>query len=187
MLIDLEDLKKQLDLFGVDYTGYTDEDLDLLLSNTIKELMGYTNLPLQPVSHKTLIKDYYGDFLELDYYPIGEITEFKIGSKTLSGDDYVLDDTLGILYLNTKLNGLLLIKYTCVLPDDAINNLVNPLIVDMIRYGVTTGYSKDGVSTKYKEGDVEVNFDTSTSLGNLIQSRITDLKNKYYNVRIRVV
>ena len=74
-----------------------------------------------------------------------------------------------------------------MLPDDAINNLVNPLIVDMIRYGVTTGYSKDGVSTKYKEGDVEVNFDTSTSLGNLIQSRITDLKNKYYNVRIRVV
>ena len=122
----------------------------------------------------------------MDYYPVSEISNLKIGSKTLTSDDYVLDEEKGILYLHSQLSGMLVIEYVACLSDDVINSKVNPLLFDMLKYRLTTNFSNDGAISSIKEMDTSVNYDTSTSLGNLIQSRINNLKS-CYSIRIKVI
>ena len=184
-LIDVETLKTQLALEGVT-CELSDEDLQLLLTNVVNELTGTTNVPINPTNHKDIIRRFTGDMLELDYYPVRQITSLKIGSLELTSDDYVLDENLGILYFNSNLSGLLVIEYCCQVSDDVTTNVVNPLVFDIIKYRLTSNFSKDGVMSSMKEGDVSVNFDTSSSLGNLILGRIQDLKN-VYSIRIKVL
>lgn len=184
-LIDISSLRQQLSLEGINQE-FTDDELELLLTNIINELIGYTNAPIKPVTHKRIIRDFKSDMLELDYYPVTQISSLTIGSKTLSNDEYVLDETLGILYLHSNLCGLLSCQYVCKVSDDVIDNVINPLVFDMIKYRLTTNFSSNGVMSSVKEGDVQVNYDTSTSLGNLIQSRINNLKSTY-SIRIRVI
>lgn len=185
-LIDVEALKAQLDLEGISYDDFDDSQLELLLNNIQKELVGYTNVPISPTTHKRIIRNFHGDLCELEYYPVRQITSLKIGSRELTTDDYVLDEELGILYFNSHLCGMLVIEYCCQISEDMINNVVNPLIFDIIKYRLTTNFSNDGAVSSMKEGDVSVNYDTNSSLGNLIQGRIKDLKN-YYSIRIRMV
>ena len=184
-LIDVNSLKQQLNLEGITY-DYSDEDLELLLTNIVKEIIGYTNAPINPVTHKRIIRDFQSDMLELDYYPVSEISSLQVGSKTLSSDDYILDDTLGILYFHSVLSGILSCQYSCQLSESAIDNIINPLVFDMVKYRLTTNFSTTGVMSSVKEGDVSVNYDTSSSLGNLIQSRINNLK-ATYSIRIKVL
>lgn len=184
-LIDVENLKKGLELEGIS-TDMSDEDLGLLLTNVVKELMGNTNAPINPTNHKVILKNFCDDILELDYYPVRKINSFVIGSKTLTDEDYVLDEELGILYLHSNMSGLLVIEYCCQLSDDMISNIVNPLVFDIIKYRLTTNFSNNGDISSMKEGDVSVNYNTNSSLGNLIQSRIKDLKN-CYSIRIKVL
>lgn len=185
-LIDVTSLKQQLNIEGVTLEDYSDEELELLLTNLINELIGYTNAPIKPVTHKRIIRDFQSDMLELDYYPITEISSLQIGSKPISSTDYVLDESLGILYFNSILSGLLSCTYVCKLSDVVIDNIINPLVFDMFKYRLTTNFSTTGVMSSVKEGDVQVNYDTSTSLGNLIQSRINNLK-ATYSIRIKVL
>lgn len=185
-LLDIKTLKEQLNLENISYEGFEDSQLELLLTNIINELIGYTNAPINPTTHKRIIRDFKSDMLELDYYPVKEISNITVGSKTLSNDEYVLDETLGILYFNSKLSGLLTCEYVCEVSSDTIDNLINPLVFDMIKYRLTTNFSTNGVMSSVKEGDVSVNYDTSSSLGNLIQSRINNLK-MTYSIRIKVL
>ena len=184
-LIDVNSLKQQLNLERITY-DYSDEDLELLLTNIVKEIIGYTNAPINAVTHKRIIRDFKSNMLELDYYPVTSISSLQIGSTTLSGTDYVLDEALGILYFDTELSGLLLCEYTCKCSDDTIENIINPLVFDIVKYRLTSNFSTTGVMSSVKEGDVSVNYDTSTSLGNLIYGRMNNLK-ATYSVRIRVL
>ena len=81
---------------------------------------------------------------------------------------------------------MLVIEYVACLSDDVINSKVNPLLFDMLKYRLTTNFSNDGAISSIKEMDTSVNYDTSTSLGNLIQSRINNLKS-CYSIRIKVI
>ncbi len=184
-LITVEELKKQLTLQNVTF-DLSDEDLGLLLTNVTNELIGNTNVPITPTNHKSIIRDFKGDLLELDYYPIRSITSLKIGSKTLTNDDYILDDALGIVYFKSNLSGMLVVEYCCQISDDDISNIVNPLLFDIIQYRLSTNFTTDGVVSSVKEGDVSVNYDTNSSLGSLIQGRIKDLKSRY-SIRIKVL
>ena len=185
-LINVSKLKQQLDLEGISHDDFTDNQLELLLTNVVTELMGLSNVPIQATNHKTIVRDFVGDLLELDYYPVKNITSLKIGSKTLTADDYILDDNLGIVYFNSNLSGMLVVEYCCQISDDAISNIVNPLIFDIIKYRLTTNFTTTGVASSVKEGDVQVNYDTNSSLGSLIQGRINDLKS-CYSIRIKVL
>lgn len=184
-LISLNSLKKQLSIEGIT-PELSDEDLQLLLNNIVKEVIGYTNAPINPITKKTIIREFSSDMLELDYYPVKSITSCKVGSATLTSDDYVLDESLGILYFNTILSGMLVIDYVTQVSDDVIDNSINPLLVDMVKYRLTNQFSSTGVMSSVKEGDVQVNYDTSTSLGNLIYSRMNNLKSTY-SIRIRML
>ena len=186
-LITIEDLKTQLKLEGVE-PDLSDEDLELLLNNIVNELIGYTNVPITPVNHTTLIKDFYDDVLELDYYPVTEITSLRIGQKTLDCTEVLeaCDRDLGILYFKSPLRGFLNVEYSCQVSDTVIDTIVNPLLVDIIRYRLTNNFRDNGPVTSMREGDVSLNFDSNNSLGSLIQGRIKDLK-ALYSIKIRVL
>lgn len=184
-LITVSSLKEQLDLEGINH-DFTDSKLQLLLDNIVRELIGYTGAPINPVSHRKIVPDFRGNMIELDFYPVSSISSLRIGSKNLSANDYVLDDSLGILYFNSEMSGLLSCSYVVQVSVDTIENIINPLVFDMIKYRLTNNFSTTGVMSSVKEGDVQVNYDTSTSLGNLIQSRINNLKSTY-SIRIKVL
>lgn len=185
-LIDVETLKQNLTLENIEYEDYSDEDLELLLTNKTNELIGYTNLPINATNHKTIIRRYNGSMVELDYYPVDSITSLKIGDKEFTDDDYVLDQELGILYFELPVSGMLVCDYVSQLSDEFITNKVNPLLIDMIAYTLKDKFSGNGAITSMKEGDVSVNYDKDSSLGNLILSRINNLKS-YYSIRIRML
>ena len=184
-LINVPSLKELLDLEEIPY-DLADSQLELLLTNTIKDLTGKTNIPIQPIHHKTIEKKFDGDIIELDHYPVRQISSLKIGSKNLTDDDFVLDQDLGIIYFHQTFSGMLVVEYCSMASDDVIDNKVNPLVFDIIKYRLSGNFTDNGVMTSVKEGDVQVNYDTSSTLGNLIRDRIEDLKTSY-SIRIKVL
>ena len=184
-LIDLTNLKKQLGIENVSFQ-LNDEDLQLLLSNTILELSGLIGVPIEAENHKEIVRDFNNDMFQMSWYPVKAVSSVKVGSKTLSSDDYVLDEKLGILYFTTTLKGFLVVEYSCCLPDSVIDKKINSLVFDIIKYRLSNGFSMQGSVSSIKEMDTSINYDTSSSLGNLIQSRINNLKSSY-SVRIKVL
>lgn len=130
-------------------------------------------LPLTPQSSKKIEPHFDDDCILVENFPIQSITTFKIGNTILSEDDYILDESKGIIYLNNRSSGLLYLEYTFCLSE----NEYDPLLDLMVEYETDTGWNKNASSIKEK--DVTVNYDTSLGKGALIQSMINDLRNKY--------
>jgi hypothetical protein len=189
MTIDNElvtEFKQLLELENISFDDYSDEDLQLLLDNKLSELTNYTGINILPTSHKEIKRDWTGDTYEVDYYPISEITSLKVGSKNLTSDDYVLDEEKGILYFHYVLGGMLVLEYSSGFTSEVFASKVKPLLFDMGKYMLTNGSSGLGAMSSVKEGDVQVNYDTSSSLGGLIIARMNNLRASY-QCRIRMV
>ena len=182
----VDEFKSLCNLEKISLNDLSDNDIKLLLQTKISELSAYTGLELCPSNHKEIKRDFSNDVYEVDFYPVKEISNFTIGSKTLTSDDYVLDAERGILYLHSNMSGMLVIEYVSCLPDSVILSKIKPLLFDMGKYMVTTNFSTNGTISSVKEGDVQVNYDTSSSLGGLIMARIDNLKNSY-STRIKVI
>lgn len=75
-------------------------------------------------------------------------------------------------------------SYSSGLPYFIVKSIITPLVTDMIIYSITN--NSDGDISSIKEGDVSINYDNSTTLGNRINARITDLINRY-SARLRML
>ena len=181
----IEQFKAILTLEGIS-SELSDEDIKLLLESKITELIGYTNIEINPTNHKDIHRNFESNLYEVDFYPVQEISDFKIGSKTLTSDDYILDEERGILYLHSIMSGMLVVEYVSGLSEKDINGKIIPLIFDMGKYMLSTNFQNTGSISSMKEADVSVNYDTSTSLGNLILSRINNLKSSH-SCKIKVL
>ena len=148
----------------------TDNDLKETLKKRLELELG---LPLTPKPCKKVEPYFDDDLIMVENYPIQNITTFKIGCTSLGEEDYILDDSKGIIYLTNHHTGLLHLEYCYGLNEDEYN----PLLDLMVEYETDTGWNKNASSIK--ENNVTVNYDTSLGKGALIQSMITDLKNKY--------
>ena len=184
-LIDLTSLKQNLTIQNIQH-DLSDEDLALLLNNTLLELSGRIGAPIQAQSFKEMLRYFQGDMFELNHYPVIDISSVRVGSENLSNDDYVLDERLGIIYFHNPQRGFLVVEYSSCLDDVVINTKINPLVFDMIKYSLTNNFSDKGNVSSIKEMDTQINYDTSSSLGSLIESRINQLKGNY-SVRIKVL
>ena len=102
-------------------------------------------------------------------------------SNILTEEDYVLNKTIGVIYLNKLCKGLLSVNYITKISDADFNKIVKPLLVDMVIYDLLNRGKRinEGVMSSIKEMDVTVSYDTSSSLGNRIYMRIDDLKSRY--------
>lgn len=181
----LSELKAFLELENIPY-DLSDAKLKLLLKNKISEFSSYTNLEICPVSHKDIVRGYSGSVYEVDFYPVTEVVSLQVGSTTLTSDDIVIDNERGILYFDTPLSGMLVIEYTSCVTDMVFIKKVKPLLFDMVKYVFTSKSSVNGNVSSVKEGDVQVNYDTSSSLGGLIEARMNNLKSEY-SCKIRML
>ena len=186
-IITPEELKSNLELQGVSESDLEDlTRLQSLIDLKINEVTALTGLPVNPVSRKQIKKGFNGDLFESDWYPILNVTSFKIdGVELTEDDDYVLDETAGIFYLNSFHTGMLVIEYCHGLSDEDIQTKLNPLISDMVLYGFTSLDSNAGEISSIHEADQSVSYDTSNSLGNRIYTRIEGLKASYNSTRVR--
>lgn len=186
-MLSVDELRVLLKFEGIDLSKYSDKELNLLVTSKARELSGLIGLDIE-ASHRTqIISDFKGKKLRLNFYPVQDLIQLKYNGCPLKHCKYTLNEDLGIITFDDYLNGKISVKYLSGFSEDLINSLINPLIVDMVAY--TLGNDKslgliDGVSS-IKEGDVSVNYDTSNSRGNRINSRIEDIKSRFNSARIR--
>lgn len=148
----------------------TSDDLKETLKKRLELELG---LPLTPKPCKKVEPYFDDDLIMVENFPIQSITSLKIGNKIFNADDYILDESKGIIYLTNHHTGLLHLEYCYGLNEDDYN----PLLDLMVEYETDTGWKKDASSIK--ENNVTVNYDTSVGKGARIQSMIADLRNKY--------
>lgn len=145
------------------------------LKELIKQkISAYIGIPLTPRAFTQMEHDFNDNVLIVNEYPIREITSLKIGNQELTSENYILDKDSSIIYLKGHYHGLLVLEYTVCLSDNDIEMYINPLINDMLEYELDTGWTKN--ATSIKEGDVQINIDTSIGKGALIQKTLDDLK-----------
>ena len=151
----------------------TNEEDNVLRDNLIKRLELELGLPLTPKAAKKIDKDFDDSVILLENFPVQEVVSIKIDNKKLCGHDFIVNESEGIVYLNSNHSGFLYVKYLYGLKEDEYN----PLIDLMVEYEMDNSWDKDASSIK--ENNVTVNYDTSLGKGALIQSMIQDLRNKY--------
>lgn len=185
-LITPEQLIDNLELQGVSDSDLTDcGKLQSLIDLKTSEVTSLTGLPVKPVNRKQIIRNFQGNLFEADWYPIHEVTSFKIDGIDLTTDDYVMDESAGIFYLNNNHYGLLVIEYVHKLSDEDIQAKINPLISDMILYGFTALDNNNGEISSIHEADQSISYDTTNSLGNRIYARINNLKASFSSCRVK--
>ena len=78
-LITPKQLKNNLELQGVSDSDLTDCDkLQSLIDLKTSEVTALTGLPVNPVNRKQIIRTFKGNLFESDWYPIFEVTSFKL-------------------------------------------------------------------------------------------------------------
>ena len=181
----LTEFTSYLRRYGVT-TDLSDEDLELLLNQKKSEIIEYTGLELTPTTHTEFRRDFMDDQYMVDFYPVVDVTNCQVGSRTLTVDDYTCDSERGIFYFHSIVNGFLRVEYVSCVGEAVFDLKIKPLLFDMCRYMLTSSNGDVGAMSSIKEGDVQVNYDTSTSLGGLIVSRLNNLKGMY-SCRVKVI
>ena len=189
--MDIQEIEKLLQANGVD-TGDIEglETILKIVQGKVEQTIGF---PLTPTSRKQM-QNIQGNTILLDYYPVQEITTFRIDGnemeEIITNDDtspysYILNNDAGIIYLDKKyLNSSYIVEYQSGLSEEEIQTSIMPLIIDMIIYHLDDGFDKD--ATSIKEGDITVSYNSNLNKGALIQLKLNELHNKY-NTLARII
>lgn len=180
-IITVAELKNRLHLAKIDYSDYTDNDLEALITLTIQKIENITDLPiLEPRNITEFTKIRWSDTYVTDYFPISE------PSVTLNEQELQLkyiDNIKGILYFKKKQYGDIKVEYS--IQYDNIS-LLQDLITDMITIDIE-GDTLNGQWNNIKEGDVSVSVGgNGSSLYETVESRLNDLSG-YFQPRIRML
>ena len=182
-------LKTILKLKGVNIP-YNDEELETLINYKISELSGLLGFNITETDESETVYHFKDDRIILTRYPVQSIESVTLNNEELFDCKYMLDNRIGIVYFKKRLHGLLVVNYVTGLSQEDIVNVIEPLLVDMITYDLKNRNNSlgDGVVSSIREGDVSVNYDTNSSLGNRIYTRIEDLKQRYTKTaRVRLI
>lgn len=180
-ILSVDELKTRLHLAGIDYSGFSDNDLEALITLTIQKIENITDLPiLEPRNITEFTKMRWSDVYVTDYYPIIN------PSVTLNEEELQLkyiDNDKGILYFKEKQHHELKIQYS--IQYDNIQ-LLQSLITDMISIDIE-GDTLNGQWNNIKEGDVSVSVGgNGNSLYETVDSRLNDLSG-YYQPRAKML
>ena len=181
VIITVDELKTRLSLAGIDYSGFSDNDLEALITLTIQKIENITDLPIvEPRNITEFTKMRWSDVYVTSLYPIIN------PSVTLNEQEVQLkyiDNDKGILYFEEKQYHELKIEYS--IQYDNIQ-LLQSLITDMITIDIE-GDTLNGQWSNIKEGDVSVSVGgNGNSLYETVDSRLNDLSG-YFQPRIRML
>lgn len=189
-IVPLDELKMLLKIKDVEYDD-GDDYLGALLKYKIGELAGLIGVDLLPVDREYFIHKFKSNKIFLNFYPVYSIDEITIGKKDLDDEYYNLNKMIGVIYLDKIYTGSVNVNYTTRLSDKELVYTIKPLLMDMVMYAILNKGKgiNEGVMSSIHEGDVSVSYDTGSSLGNRIYTRINDLKLKYsnYNAKARLL
>ena len=115
-IITVEDLKKRLRLAGIDYSSYTDEDLEAYINLIIERIEAETGLPIVNPRLITEYDDLFdGKVYETDYYPL-TCCRILLDGEVI--DAHKIDCRRGIIYFRPGVAGDLTVKYILVKPTE---------------------------------------------------------------------
>ena len=180
-IITVDDLKKRLRLAGIDFSAYTDEDLQDLIDLTLENIESVTGLP---IINPRLVTEYEGRFhdrvYETDYYPL-QCCEITLNGKEV--EPHRIDCDRGILYFKPRSFGELEVKYKIQYTDIVV---LAGLVTNMIILSID-GDTVHGVWNSVKEGDVSVTYGSgSGGLTDKVNDALKTLKG-YYTPRVRLL
>lgn len=178
-ILSVDELKQRLHLAGIDYSEYTDNDLEDLITITIENIEALTGLPISNPCLVTEYKDkFHNKVYETDFYPI------QCCLITIDGEEvepHRIDYDRGILYFKPKTIGELEVKYRIQYTDVTV---LAGLITNMIILDIESD-TVHGTWNSVKEGDVSVTYGSgSGGLSEKVDEALRDLKG-YYTPRIR--
>jgi hypothetical protein len=156
---------------------FTTEEYEDLLTIVKAQIEARLPLPLTPREYTQFMVLDHTLRVVLDFFPVTTINSITVDDEVIVTEEYRLDCNDGVLYLKNPLHGLLKVVYMIGLSEEDYTQYILPLILDMLKYNLSNGWDKDASSIK--EGDVSVNYDTSLSLGALIQNRLNNLETRY--------
>ena len=187
-IVTVDELKTLLKIKDIPFEDDDDYLLNLI-DYKINELTGLLNVDLNPMEREYFIPKYKGNRIFLNFYPVYSIEEITINNKDI--EDYTVNKRIGMIYLPQIYHGVLIVNYITRLSDSELTNTIKPLIMDMVMYDLLNkGKSiNEGVLSSIHEEGVSVGYDTSSSLGNRIWTRIKDLQNRYsiYKAKVRLL
>ena len=180
-IITVDDLKKRLRLAGIDYSNYTDEDLEDLINLIIERIEAVTNVP---ISGPRLITEYVDsfnqDFYETDFYPL---SCYKLTLNDEVVTPHHADTGRGIFYFKHREVGDLEVKYEIQYTNRTV---LAPLIADMVMLDIE-GDSVHGTWNSIREGEVSVTYGVgSGGLQGKVDNALAELKG-YYKPRARLL
>lgn len=181
VIITVAELKTRLRLAGIDYSGYTDNDLETLITLTIQKIENITDLPiLEPRNITEFTKIRWSGTYVTDYYPI-------INPSVILNEQEVqlkyIDNDKGILYFKKKQYGDIKIEYSIQYDN---NSLLQDLITDMIILDMESD-TVHGTWNSVKEGDVSVTYGAgSGGLQGKVDEALLTLMG-FYSPRVRLL
>lgn len=175
--MDIEELRKLLRLYKIDDTQFTDEDLELLISQA-KTLIGKEFI--EDANREDYVEHLSSKRYMTDYYPI-----LVDSVQVFVDDEEVIPRRItenGILYFEKNVNGEFLCTYTQGFERSSIDEAIKSIVMYMIQEQDNQNISS------ISEGDVSVSYNTddlmssSTKLNELIES----IRNKF-RARVRLL
>lgn len=173
----VDELRALLELYNIDDSQYTDEQLEMMISQA-RACIGteYT----EASDHEDYVRDFCGDYYLTEYYPI-DIESVRV---TID-DERVFPDKItseGIIYFENEHRGKLSCTYVQDFSSDDIKDVILPVAMYMIR-------DKNGGNMRsINEGDISITYenDSQLSTSNMIASLVQKLQNKY-KARVRLL
>ena len=159
-------------------TEITEETPTDLIENKIS---AYIGVPVKPTSCSQFER-FDGETVFVETFPFTEVKCLTIDNNEIT--DYIIDNKAGLIYLNQYYSGFLKLDYVAGLTEEEYSLYIEPLVKDMLEYENDSGWTKNASSIK--EGDVQINLDTSIGKGALIQKNLDDLKNRF-NTYMRMI
>ena len=203
MVNDIDELRTLLKFEGVDTTIYTDDELQVLINSKLKEIESIVGKDIKPRDRVYVTHDFYGEILELGFYPLLQIHQLYIDDIPIHPHEYNTNLRLGIIYFGGFIGAYnIRVEYTTGILDEDYRTIVMPLIKDMIAYTISFGRNNLNMgglgyfASSLHEGDVSVSMGNSNRSVNggvdygytpSINSRIDDLKKRYnYTARLKL-
>lgn len=184
-LIKINTLELYAKMKKIDISDYSKEDLIAMLELAASNLSSQTGVDILPVTRSDLLINptFDSQYYMLGHYPVEKIEEILVNNIAISENDYTLDKNLGIIYFNKVPSGEKVeIKYISKISDSYFESNMKTLLMDVLLYDLDDSFNKG--ATSVKEGDVSINYDTTTSLGATIVKRIEDIRNNFIRAAI---
>jgi len=176
-MTDIEALRQFLQVYNIDDTEYTDEQLSLLISQA-GTLIGdeYT----QGATHEDYTRKWEGTTYMTDFYPI------DVDSVCVVVDDEEVQPHKiteeGLIYFENHIQGEFVCTYTQAINTATLDKAIMGLVMYMIRD------MNDRNLKSINEGDISITYNTDSDMSthSQISNLIQNIRNKY-KARVRLI